>query len=87
MNINRSLAAVAAATLLVAGLAGVADAKSGGPKCKTSSTQTVQVRNVSGVVIGMKDGQPVYGSGTQSRTKTVVTSTCAVTKVTYTAWV
>lgn len=65
------------AALLISGGSAANAAPSKPAHCKVLSVQTAQqVRDMTGVVIGMKDGAAVYGSGTQHQTVTTTSERC-----------
>jgi len=87
--VKRTLAALAVSVLLISG--GSASAAPSKPAhCKVLSVQTVQQsRDMNGVVVGIKNGEPVYGHGIQHRTQTTTTERCRgklSTLVTYSTW-
>lgn len=81
---NRITRALGAALLvLTLGAATpAADARANPPaaskaRCKVIAVDTLtQTRAVSGVIVGYKDGEPLYGRGTQTRTVTTTMKRC-----------
>lgn len=82
--------AIATAVALSVGFVPAAEAAQPPAKCRVLSAVTeTQTRNVTGVIVGVENGQPVYGRGVQHRVKTTVTQRCrgkVSTTVAYTAW-